>query len=302
MGNYMKSSWTEYNKSLENRGSINFWFSPDAVRKWRAESSKKKGRPFVFSDNAILALLMIRFVYHLPFRQLVGFAKSLIGLLQLSLDMPHFTSIQKRMKKLTIPTKLLDKRGITDIVFDTSGLRVYSSGEWKKKKYGGKRRWRKIHLGINLRTKEIIFSKATDEYVDDLTHIEKVLACCNRRKGDLLIDGIGDTHNLYKTVAKYNKKLLTPPRKGANPFKGDPFRRQSVRFIQLLGNDKDARAIWAKLTGYSQRSHVERAFSTWKRIFGEELSSRTYETIDSEIYVKSLIYNRIKSPQRLKHL
>jgi hypothetical protein len=301
MGNHMKSSWAEYNKSLENRGSINFWFSDDAIKKWQAENLKKKGRPFIFSDDAILALLMIRFVYHLPFRQLVGFAKSLIQLLGLSLDVPHFTCIQKRMKKLTIPKKYLDKRYVTDIVFDTSGLRVYSSGEWKKKKYGGRRRWKKIHLGINLSTKEIIFSKATDEYVHDLAHMEEVLKCGSRRKGKLLVDGIADTHGLYKMAAKYGKQLVTPPRKGASPLTGTPFRRNSVRFLHLLGNDQDARAIWGKLTGYSQRSHVEGAFSTWKRIFGEELLSRTHETIDSEVYAKSLIYNKMKNSQRTRH-
>lgn len=293
MGDYMKCNWSQYSKALENRGSINFWFSPQAIKKWNASTKRTVGRPFVFSDEAILTLLMLKFIYHLPLRQLVGFARSFIGLLGLDLPVPHFTCIGKRMKKLAFPKYFLRKQTVTDVVFDTTGLHVYSSGEWKKEKYGGKRRWRKIHVGINLRTKEIIFAKATDEHVHDLTHISDVLDRCNRRKGDFLIDGIGDTHDLYKKTAFHNKNLLTPPRQGASPFTGCPSRQHAVKLINLLGSDREARSIWAKLTGYNQRAHIEGNFSTWKRVFGEELSSRTHKTIDAEVYVKSLMFNKM---------
>ncbi len=289
----MKCNWSEYNKALENRGSINFWFSSEAIKKWRAAPSSKAGRPFKFSDDAILPLLILKFVYHLPFRQLVGFSKSLIEMLHLSIEIPHYSCINKRMKKLQIPTYILSKRGVPDIVFDTSGVRIYQSGEWKKEKYGGRRRWKKIHLGINLETKEIIFAKATNEHTHDLRHVKDVLDRGNRRKGKLLIDGIADTHGLYDLAAEHQKDLLTPPRKGACPFTGAKSRREHINLIRLLGGDDEARSIWAKLTGYNQRSHVEGAFSRWKRTFGENLGSRADATINSEVYVKSLILNKM---------
>jgi len=216
-----------------------------------------------------------------------------MDLLQIDLDVPHFTSISKRMQKLTLPKYLLRKQGVTDVVFDTSGLRIYSAGEWKKEKYGNKRRWRKIHIGMNLRTKEILFAKATEEHVHDLMHVPDVLQGCNRREGDFLIDGIGDTHDLYAATAACNKYLLTPPRQGASPFTGCQHRQHAVRLLALLGNDRDAQTVWSKLTGYNQRVHVEGGFSLWKRVFGEELFSRTHRTIDAEVYVKSLMFNRI---------
>lgn len=110
VGDYMKCNWSQYNKALENRGSINFWFSSDAVKKWRADPAEKAGRPFKFSDDAILTLLILKFVYHLPFRQLSGFAKSLITILHLSIEVPHYTCINKRMKKLQVPPHILSKR------------------------------------------------------------------------------------------------------------------------------------------------------------------------------------------------
>ena len=179
----------------------------------------------------------------------MGFSKSLIEMLHLSIEVPHYSCINKRMKK--------------------------------------------IHLGINLKTKEIIFAKATSEHTHDLRHVKDVLDRGNRRKSKLLIDGIADTHDLYDLAAEHQKDLLTPPRRGASPFTGAKSRREHVNLIRLLGGDDEARSIWAKLTGYNQRSHIEAAFSTWKRTFGENLGSRADTTIDSEIYFKSLILNKM---------
>jgi IS30 family transposase len=35
---------------------------------------------------------------------------------------------------------LVNKKKVTNIVFDTSGVRIYEAGEWKKEKYGGHRK------------------------------------------------------------------------------------------------------------------------------------------------------------------
>ncbi|MBM3193204.1 MAG: hypothetical protein FJZ59_03100 [Chlamydiae bacterium] len=59
------------------------------------------------------------------------------------------------------------------------------------------------------------------------------------------------------------------------------------------GGDDIARSIWDKLTGYNERAHVEGRFSRWKRVLREDLSSRSNENIDSEVYVKSLILNKM---------
>ena len=48
----MKCNWNQYNKSLINRGNINFWFSEESLKKWKASPCKKIGRPFKFSDHA----------------------------------------------------------------------------------------------------------------------------------------------------------------------------------------------------------------------------------------------------------
>ena len=255
----MKCNWSQYNKSLINRGNINFWFSKESLKKWRAPRSKKAGRPFKFSDDFIECLSILRYVFHLPLRQLQGFALSFLQMQNCDIPVPHYSCICKRTKKKTVPSIIKGKK-ITDVVFDTSGVRVYEAGEWKKERYGGHRKWKKLHVAIDLSTREIVYSKLTTASVHDLHHIDDVLKTVNRRKGKVLIDGIADQHELYRKCEMYNKQLLTPPRKGSNCNKGSEERKESIRIIKALGGDLEARAIWSKLTGYNQRAQIEGLF------------------------------------------
>ena len=70
---YSIRNWSEYNKSLKKRGSITFWLSPDAIEKWLSDGTSKRGRPEIYSDEAILFALIIKSVYHLPYIGLVSF-------------------------------------------------------------------------------------------------------------------------------------------------------------------------------------------------------------------------------------
>ena len=78
---YRIRNWGEYNKALVQRGSLTIWLSPEAVDSWLAEKENKRGRPQVYSNEAILCSLMLKAVYGLPFRALRGLLLSLVILL-----------------------------------------------------------------------------------------------------------------------------------------------------------------------------------------------------------------------------
>lgn len=119
------------------------------------------------------------------------------------------------MKSLALPKKLLDKRNITDIVLDTTGLKICGEGEWRAQRYGGKKRWEKQHLAIDAESGKLILAKITDEYVHNTKHSEKALKKANNRKGKALIDGIADSGKCYELSKRYSKRLLTPTKRGA---------------------------------------------------------------------------------------
>jgi hypothetical protein len=56
---YHLSNWTDYNKALEQHGSISFWISKKVIKNWKAKSNKKRGtgHPKEYSDVAIRYIL-----------------------------------------------------------------------------------------------------------------------------------------------------------------------------------------------------------------------------------------------------
>lgn len=46
-------NWDEYNTSLINRGNITLWRSEEAIEKWYNKGPKQRGRPKIYSDDAI---------------------------------------------------------------------------------------------------------------------------------------------------------------------------------------------------------------------------------------------------------
>src|ERR1700761_3423314 len=117
---YRIRNWRDYNRSLVQRGSITIWFSQDAIDKWHANPTGKRGRPSRYSDDAILTALLIRFVFHLPLRALEGFLSSLVSTMCISLHIPSYSQICRRAQLLGKDLKRLTKRRITDLVIDST--------------------------------------------------------------------------------------------------------------------------------------------------------------------------------------
>lgn len=298
---YRISNWKQYNKSLINRGSITFWFSEDALNKWNAKKNKKHfGRPYLYSDFAIMTALTLRFVYHLNLRSLEGFLSSLILLLKLPFKTPSYTQICRRAQKLSLPTKILQsKKRITDIVFDASGLKVYGEGEWKVRTHGKSKRrtWRKIHIAMDPNTHNIVLAELTEnssndgKVMNDL--LEEMDSCLLRVYGD----GIYDIENCYETIYKKNAEPLIPVRRNAKyKHKAKPHwqaRNQQILDIAALGGDEIARSLWKKLKGYHRRSLVETAFYRFKTILGHVLKSRKMCSQIVESKIKCMILNKM---------
>ena len=68
---YRTTNWPEYNRSLQNRGSLTVWMSPDIL--WLdGVRSGAQGRPKVYTDAAIQAILTLKVLFKLALRQARG--------------------------------------------------------------------------------------------------------------------------------------------------------------------------------------------------------------------------------------
>lgn len=298
---YRIRNWKQYNESLVNRGSITFWFDEAAINKWHcSEKSGKPGRPDTYSDDAIRCGLMIKAVFRIALRALQGFIKSLITILGLDLSCPHYSVFCRRAKDLQIPLRKLLKPGEKlNVIFDSTGVKVYGEGEWKVRKHGySKRRtWRKVHVGMCADSGQVVVSGMTSNNVsDDETMIHMMGTLEGVPLGDVLGDGAYDTTDCRGAIYDLGGNPIIPPDKTAKVQKRCPLpclktRDQAIQRIEEIG--EEGRAQWKKEVNYHRRSLVETFVYRYKTILGDRLASRKQWTQATEVSIKIDVLNRM---------
>lgn len=298
---YRTRNWHEYNRSLVKRGSITFWFSKDVTDSWYStKKTSKKGRPETYSDHAIRCGLMIKALFRIPLRMLEGYIGSLIVLLGLELACPNYSVFCRRAKGLQIPIRRLLKPGEKlNVIFDSTGMKVFGEGEWKVRKHGySKRRtWRKVHVGICADTGQVVVSAVSSNDVsDDFAMIHMMDGLEGILLGKVYGDGAYDTIDCREAINDRGGTPVIPPDKNAKLQRGKPFpaleeRDKAIRRIEELG--EDGRALWKQEIGYHRRSRVETHMFREKTILGERLSARRNWSQFTEVKIRAEVLNRM---------
>jgi Transposase DDE domain len=291
-GTYKITNWRKYNEALVQRGSITFWFSEDTIDKWHHTNAKTKvGHPFVYSDTAVECLLILRENFQLPYRQTEGLGKSLAELMQITLDIPDYTSLAKRATKLGVSLDVRKHTGPIDVVVDSTGLKVFGEGEWKMRKHGKTKRrmWRKVHLAINPDTHEIEAETMTENSCDDAGQTDDLLDQVKAKVGKFYGDGAYDQRKVYKTLKNRRIKPIIPPRRNAKiSQRGSPLPRDvAIRKIRRHGSRQ-----WKERVGYHRRSLSETAMYRMKCCFGDHLKNRLLQNQKTETRLRCKILNK----------
>ena len=156
---YRIRNWHEYNRALINRGRLTVWFDERAITAWRhTEPTVGPGAPRTYSDLAIECALVFKSVYPLSVRAAQGLLSSVKERMRLSLPVPNYSTVSRCQGALAVRESRTLRSGPRHVVIDATGLRVYGAGEWRVWKHCVSRRrtWRKLHLGVDEATKEIV--------------------------------------------------------------------------------------------------------------------------------------------------
>jgi Transposase DDE domain len=181
-------------------------------------------------------------------------------------------------------------RKITDLVIDSTGLKVYGEGEWKVRQHGySKRRtWQKRHLAICPDSNEILFVKLTDNKTPDHKVYPQFIKDTPKTVKRTYGDGTYDRACYF----------IIPPQRNGQYCAGAPDlpdRNNSLLEIKALGGDEDARKLRKKLRGYRRRSLAETGMYRYKVLLGRDLKSRTFKGQQSEAYAKAKALNIMTS-------
>lgn len=290
------TNWKAYNEALVCRGDVTLWLEEDVILGWEHENAEKKvGRPFTYSDDAVRCLLSLREVFSLTYRQTEGFGRSLVRLMDAKVEIPDYTSLQKRAAKVEIALSVKPKKGPVDIVVDSTGLKVYGEGEWKARKHGvSKRRtWRKLHLAIDPDTGEIVAEESTDNDKHDADLVEPLIEQIEPPIEKFYGDGAYDQRKVYDALECEAAQPIIPPRKNAKVWRhGNSGEHRLPRDEALRQIRRTSRKAWKIDVGYHTRSLAETAMYRLKAAFGDKLRNRKPPNQKTEARLRCAILNQ----------
>ena len=290
---YRVTNWPEYDAALLRRGSVTVWLTEEAVAAWHAPATGKRGGQPVYSAIAIETGLALRLVFHQPLRQTEGLLRWIVDVLGVDINVPDHTTLSRRGGGLAILPKRLDRGEPLHLLVDSTGLKIFGEGEWLDQKHGirSRRRWRKLHLGINAVTHEIVASELAPDDVGDVSEIPDLLDQIDVDVGSLTADGAYDGEAVYDAVAKRHPKaaVIIPPRSTAVPSETTTTQRDR----HLAEIAKHGRMGWQRRSGYNRRSLVETAMFRYKTIIGRRLQARTLPNQRTEAKIGCNVLNRM---------
>jgi Transposase DDE domain len=293
---YRIRNWPAYNAALVSRGSLTLWVDEAAIEAWRYTGPAQRGAQYVYADAAITGVLTLRAVYHLAVRATEGLARSLFALLEAALPVPSYSTLSRRAAEVPVALEALPRSGPLHLVVDSSGFKVYGEGEWKVRRHGWSKRrtWRKLHLGVDEATDEIIAAVASEAGVTDDEVLPDVVAQVKGKIRQVSADGAYDKRRCYEALEERGATAVIPPRRDAKIWQhgncaGAPWQREeNLRVIRRKG-----RRRWKQDSGYHRRSLAETTFFRCKTLFGPTLRARAFSQQVTELFIKVAALNRM---------
>ena len=212
-------NWPKYNQSLCNRGSLTLWISEDVLQAWyNDEPTGKRGASPTYSDLAIQCVLSLKSIYGLSLRAVTGLARSIFGLMGVDVVSPDYSTLSRRQRHLDIDLAVCSLSNGSHIVLDSSGLKLYGEGEWSVREHGAskRRQWRKLHLGVDVESREIVAVVLTENDVADCEVASELLDKVEGEIAQVSADGAYDTWEVYEAIRARGAEGVIPPPQSTN--------------------------------------------------------------------------------------
>jgi hypothetical protein len=225
--------------------------------------------------------------------------RGIARMMGVEIAVPDYSTLSRRGNGLILQTSpRAGKQAAIHLVVDSTGLKIFGEGEWLEEKHKTKRKrrsWRKLHLGLDLLSGEIVSSDLTTDDVGDPTALPGLLDQVDGPVALFLADGAydGDPTSDF-LAARFGSMIevtIPPPKTAilsANAGQGPTARDCHIADIAARG-----RMAWQKASGYNQRSRGETLMGRWKGIIGPKLKARTFGNQKTEAKIGVRVLNRM---------
>lgn len=294
---YRLRNWREYNTALVQRGSLTLWINDEVVTAWRnPESEGNRGHPRLYTETAILTMATLQELYQLPLRQTEGLMGSILTLLGVELPVPDYSTLSRR--RATLEVALPRRRGTEalHVVVDSTGVKVFGEGEWKVRQHGYtyRRTWRKVHLGVDEASGEIVAAVVTTNNYSDSQVLPDLLEQVEEVIRQVSGDGGYDRRNCYDAIEDRQARATIPPQRNAKIWQhGNTKAPRLARDENLRRIRQSGRAVWKRESGYHRRSLAETTMFRLKTIFGARVTAHGFAGQAAQVLVRCATLNRL---------
>lgn len=286
-------NWKNINKKYINEGYL--YLSFNFLKTWNKEikcqNKNKLGAPFQYPDSLIRFLIGFKAIYGPGVRQLEGILHALKKYVPIP-SVISFSQINRRKNQLglTLVDSLDQSEEGQIIAIDASGIKLYNSGQWIREKHKKKSPFLKIHVAINIKSKQAVAVRITEDSVGDnkeaLRLVDEAREIAPVVKG--LFDGAYDTYDIWNGLNARAIKPIIRLRK--NAIVNESKSKKRSKAVKIC---RDFEMKWPKEAGFGQRWQAETWFSSYKRRFGEFCTSVKPENVIREILFKVELCNKL---------
>ena len=151
-------------------------------------------------------------------RQSEGSIGSIMRMLEVDLPVPDHRTLSRRACGLPVPERARIGTGDLHLIVDSTGLKLRGAGEWLFEKRGtAKRRaWRKLHIGLDANSGEIVAFDLTDKDVDDASHVQPLLEQLVEAPRSFMADGAYHRSGVLDAVLARNRSSMQGGRAWTN--------------------------------------------------------------------------------------
>ena len=167
--------------------------------------------------------------------------------------------------------------------------------EEKHKNKAKRKSWRKLHLGLDLVSGEIVCSDLTTDGVGDFTALPGPLDQFDGHADLFLEDGAYDgdpTRDLLLERFGEEIEITIPPPKNAI-LSPNAAQNPTTRDRHITDIAAHRRMAWQKTSGYNQRCRGETLMGRWKAVIGSTLKARSFENQKTEAKNGARVLNRM---------
>jgi len=216
---------------------------------------------------------------------------------------PDHTTLSRRAATLEVPRPRSDsspdahtRTEPVHLLVDSTGLKLCGPGEWLIEKHGAKTRrsWKRLHLGVDADTGQIVAAALTGREADDGAQVGPLLDQVPGPVASVTGDGAYDQDGVYASVSERHPEaaIIVPPRSTAVPSQAaETAPTQRDRHLQLIA--EEGRMGWQTASGYNRRARAEATIGRFKRVIGDGLRSHTDEGRATEVDVAVYVLNRM---------